>query len=331
MNRKKMMVYNLREFDEREYFKKYAEEYELEIISSFETPTLENAYLANGCDYVNIITTPVNENLLKIFKKQGTKYLVTRTIGYDHIDLKAAKNLDIKIAHTPYGPDGVAEYTILLMLMCIRKMKSIRHRFLGQDYTLKGLIGKELSDMTIGVIGTGRIGTRLIKMLSGFGCKVIAYSVHKNLELKGYAEYCSLDTLFKESDLITLHMASTNETEHMIDDNAIDKMKDGVVLVNTARGSLMDTQAVIKGLNTGKISSLGLDVVEDESALFYYDRREDILPNSDLYLLNSYPNVVITHHMAFYTDHAVETMVKDSLKGAYLDMNGKDNPFVVSK
>ena len=303
-----MMVYNLREFDERPYFDQYAEKYGIRIVSTAESPTLENADLAKGCRFVNVITTPIQRPLLERFHALGVRYLVTRTIGYDHIDTKAAQELGIQIANTPYGPDGVAEYTILLMLMCIRKMRSIQHRFEGQDYTLKGLLGRELSDMTVGVIGTGRIGTRLIQMLTGFGCKVLAYSPHPNETAAQHATYCSLETLLRDSDLITLHAPATDATWHMLDASAFSSMKDGVVLINTARGALMDTDALLANLQTGKIGALGLDVLENESALFYYDRREELLPNQDLYLLKSYPNVVITHHMAFYTQQCVETM-----------------------
>ncbi len=310
------MVYNLREFDERPYFDQYAEKYGIRIVSTAESPTLENADLAKGCRFVNVITTPIQRPLLERFHALGVRYLVTRTIGYDHIDTKAAQELGIQIANTPYGPDGVAEYTILLMLMCIRKMRSIQHRFEGQDYTLKGLLGRELSDMTVGVIGTGRIGTRLIQMLTGFGCKVLAYSPHPNETAAQHATYCSLETLLRNSDLITLHAPATDATWHMLDASAFSSMKDGVVLINTARGALMDTDALLANLQTGKIGALGLDVLENESALFYYDRREELLPNQDLYLLKSYPNVVITHHMAFYTQQCVETMVRDSLRGA---------------
>lgn len=310
------MVYNLREFDERPYFDQYAEKYGIRIVSTAESPTLENADLAKGCRFVNVITTPIQRPLLERFHALGVRYLVTRTIGYDHIDTRAAQELGIQIANTPYGPDGVAEYTILLMLMCIRKMRSIQHRFEGQDYTLKGLLGRELSDMTVGVIGTGRIGTRLIQMLTGFGCKVLAYSPHPNETAAQHATYCSLETLLRNSDLITLHAPATDATWHMLDASAFSSMKDGVVLINTARGALMDTDALLANLQTGKIGALGLDVLENESALFYYDRREELLPNQDLYLLKSYPNVVITHHMAFYTQQCVETMVRDSLRGA---------------
>lgn len=330
MRNNKMMVFSLREFDEKIYFDKYAPELGIEIVSTSELPAMENAQLAEDCRYVNIITTPVDRRLLEKFRNLGVEYIVTRTIGYDHIDVAAAKEMGIKIANTPYGPDGVAEYTIMLMLMCIRKMKSVQRRFLVQDYTLKGLLGRELSGMTVGVIGTGRIGARLVEMLSGFGCKVLAYSPHPNKKTAAYAEYVPFETVLQKSDIITLHAPYTAENKYMINADAISQMKDGAVLINTARGALIDTEALIRGLDSGKIGAAGLDVVEDESALFYYDRREELLTNNkSMYLLSSYPNVIITHHMAFYTSQCVETMVRDSLRGAACDIAGQDNLWLV--
>lgn len=324
-----MMVYNLREFDEREYFTAYSNQYGLEIMSTYESPTIENAVLADGCRYVNVITTPIDRALLEKFRNQGTEYLVTRTIGYDHIDVSAAKELGIKIANTPYGPDGVAEYTIMLMLMCIRNVKSISRRFAAQDYTLKGLIGGELSGMTVGIIGTGRIGTRLAQMLSGFGCRIIANSPHPNEKAAEFAEYMPLDRLYSEADIITLHAPASDDTKYMVNAESFAKMKDGAVIINTARGALIDSSALIDALDSGKISAAGLDVVEEESELFYYDRRGDVLKNKNMYLLSSYPNVIITHHMAFYSKQAVETMVRDSLRGTCCDIAGTSNPWLI--
>ena len=329
MKQECIMVYNLRDFDERPYFEEYTGEYGLSMVTTAETPTPENAALAQGCRYVNIITTPADRPLLEALYQQGTRYIVTRTIGYDHIDLDAAKELGIRVANTPYGPDGVAEYTILLMLMCLRNMTSIRHRYLGQDFTLKGLIGRELSQMTVGVIGTGRIGTRLISMLTGFGCRILAYAPHPNAEAKKHAEYVSLETLYRESDLITLHAPANAETTHMINEDALAQMKNGVILVNTGRGALIDTAARLHGLDTGKVGGAGLDVIEEESDLYYYDRREELLHHRDMALLNSYPNVVVTHHMAFYTRQCVETMVRDSVRGIVADIQGLKNPWRV--
>lgn len=331
MQKEKMMVFSLREFDEREYFNKYSEELGIEIASTSEMPTLENASLAQGYRYINIITTPADRLLLEKFRSYGAEYIVTRTIGYDHIDIRAAKKLGIKIANTPYEPDGVAEYTLMLMLMCIRKMKAISKRFSIQDYTLKGLIGNELSSMTVGIIGTGRIGKRLAEILSGFGCRIIAFSPHADPQASKFLEYVPLEQLYRESDIITLHAPANENNKHMINTDTISIMKDGAVIINTARGSLIDTHALIDGLNSGKISAAGLDVIEDESSLFYYDKRGEILDNTALYQLSSYPNVIITHHMAFYSKQAVETMVRDSLRGAALDICGKNNPWLVSE
>ncbi len=324
---KNMMIYSMRDFDELPLFHQYAADFTLHHTS--EKPTLENLYLAEGCPYVNVITTPVDRAMLTELKRLGCHYIVTRTIGYDHIDIHAARELGIRVANTPYGPDGVAEYTILLLLMCLRKVKSIRQRFSGQDFTLKGLMGKELSDMTVGVVGTGRIGTRLCEMLTGFGCRILAYSPHPNETVGEIAEYVSLSELYAQSDVISFHAPSTADTFHMVNQASLAQMKDGVILINTARGSLLDTQAILDGLDSGKIGGAGLDVVEDELHLYYYDCREEPLHNRGLALLNSYPNVVVTHHMAFYTKQSIETMVRDSLKGAMLDAIGQENPWRV--
>lgn len=183
--------------------------------------------------------------------------------------------------------------------------------------------------MTVGIIGTGRIGTRLAEMLSGFGCRILASSPHPNEKAAAYAEYVTLDKLYESLDIITLHALANAETKYMISSEALSSMKDGVVLINTARGALIDSSALISGLDSRKIGAAGLDVVEDESELFYYDRREDVLRNKNMYLLSSYPNVCITHHMAFYTKQAVETMVRDSIAGAALDIAGKENLWLV--
>ena len=326
----KMTVYSLREFDEKPLFNKYAQDLGFEIVPCSDMPTVENACLAKGCRYVNIITTPVDRKLLETFKALRVEYLVTRTIGYDHIDISAAKELGIKVANTPYSPDGVAEYTVMLMLMCIRNIKSVTGRFAVQDYTLKGLMGNELSSMTIGIIGTGRIGTRLARILSGFGCRVIAHSSSVNKSAANYVEYVPLEQLYRESDIISLHIPASEDTVHMINNDAISKMKDGVVIINTARGTLIDSKALTAGLDSGKIGGAGLDVVEDEHSLFYYDLRGQVIKNSSMYQLSSYPNVIITHHMAFYTRQAVETMVHDSLRGAFFHANSQDNPWLVS-
>ena len=329
MKKIKMLVYNYRDFDEKQYFDQYADEFGIEIKHVPFSPSMENVSLAEGCQCLNIITTPLTSEMLEKYHALGIRYIVTRTIGYDHIDVETAKRLGICIANTPYGPEGVAEFALMLMLMAIRKARSIEHRFYGQDYTLKGLMGKQLSGMTVGIIGAGSIGMALIKLLEGFKCRVLVYSPSRKSELPSYAEYAQMDEVLSISDIISLHAPSNDKTYHMISKEQINIMKDGVVIVNTARGALLDTNAVIDGLDSGKIAGLGLDVIEDEFDLVYYDHREEVMNKKQLYLLRSYPNVTMTHHMAFYTEQTIETMVRDSLRGAECFFNGKDNPWKV--
>lgn len=326
----KVTVYSCRSFDEKELFEKYGNKLGIELVLCPDGPDKENAYLAKGSECIDILTTKMTKELLKVFADYGVKYVATRTIGYDHIDIKAAKTLGMKVANAPYGPCGVADYTVMLILMTIRKMKRIMERTNIQDYTLKGIQGRELKDLTVGVIGTGRIGTTVLNNLSGFGCRRIAYDLFENEEVKAAGiPYVTLDEMWRQADVITLHTPLTEENFHMIDEEAISKMKNGVMLINTARGGLIDSQALISGIERGKIGGAGLDVVENEFELYYYDRKSDILNNRELAVLRGFPNVTVSHHMAFYTDDCVETVVRDSLLGCQCFVQGKENPWEV--
>lgn len=326
----KVTVYSCRSFDEKELFEKYGSEMGIELVLCPDGPDEENAHLAQGSECIDILTTQMTKELLKIFAGYGVKYVTTRTIGYDHIDIKAAKALGMKVANAPYGPCGVADYTVMLILMTIRKMKRIIERTNIQDYTLKGIQGRELKDLTVGVIGTGRIGTTVLKNLSGFGCRRIAYDLYENEEVKKEGiPYVTLEEMWQQADVITLHAPLTDKNHHMINEEAISKMKDGVMIINTARGGLIDSQALISGIEKGKIGGAGLDVVENEFELYYYDRKSDILNNRELAVLRGFPNVTVSHHMAFYTDDCVETVVRDSLLGCQCFVQGKENPWEV--
>lgn len=326
----KVTVYSCRSFDEKKLFEKYGSEMGIELVLCPDGPDKENAHLAQGSECIDILTTQMTKELLKIFAGYGVKYITTRTIGYDHIDVKAAKALGMKVANAPYGPCGVADYTVMLILMTIRKMKRIIERTNIQDYTLKGIQGRELKDLTVGVIGTGRIGTTVLKNLSGFGCRRIAYDLFENEEVKKEGiPYVTLEEMWQQADVITLHAPLTDKNHHMINEEAISKMKDGVMIINTARGGLIDSQALISGIEKGKIGGAGLDVVENEFELYYYDRKSDILNNRELAVLRGFPNVTVSHHMAFYTDDCVETVVRDSLLGCQCFAQGKENPWEV--
>lgn len=326
----KVTVYSCRSFDEKELFEKYGRELGIELVLCPEAPDKDNAVLAKGSKCIDILTTKMPEELLGVFADYGVKYITTRTIGYDHIDVKAAGKLGMTVANAPYGPCGVADYAVMMILMTIRKMKRIMERTNIQDYTLKGIQGKELKDLTVGVIGTGRIGRTVLKNLSGFGCRRIAYDLYENEEVKAAGiTYVALEEMWQQADVITLHAPLTDENYHMIDAKAISKMKDGVMIINTARGGLIDSQALISGIEGGKIGGAGLDVVENEFDLYYYDRKSDILNNRELAVLRSFPNVTVSHHMAFYTDDCVETVVRDSLLGCKCFAEGKENPWEV--
>lgn len=322
----KLFVYSYREFDEAEFFQKFAEEYHVELGICHDAPTMENAYLAEGYPYVSIITTKIDEELMNRFHALGVKMISTRTIGYDHIDLEAARKCGISVGNVTYSPECVADYTVMLMLMSIRKMKRIMQREEINDFSLPGIQGKEMPSFTVGVIGTGRIGRAVIRDISGFGCQIYAYDQYENDEVKKYAQYASLDEIYEKCDMITLHMPLTKENMHLIDAEAIQKMQDGVVLINTARGGLIDTKALIDGLESCKIGAAGLDVIEDEFGMYYFDRKADVLSKRDLYILRGFPNVIVTPHMAFYTDQAVSDMVKHSIESCMLHEAGKDDP-----
>lgn len=309
----KIAVYNCRE-DEASLFKTYGKEYDVELSLSPLPPTPETASLAEGCDAVDIITTPVGRELIDIWHSYGIKAIATRTVGYEHVDYKYAAELGISVSNVSYTPHTVAEYTVMAMLMSIRKMKTILTRYMGQDFSLKDIRGKELCNMTVGVIGTGKIGETVIKNLSGFGCRILAYDIYQKDSVKALAEYCDLDTLYRESDLITLHTPATEETCHMINKKTIHSMKDGVILINMARGVLIETADLIEALESGKVSAAALDVVEGESAIYYKDFKYKPVGHHEMAILQAMPNVLMTPHTAFFTDEAVGDMVRYSIE-----------------
>ena len=325
----KVCVFNYREFDEAAYFKKISEDLGIELVICKETPTLFNINLANECDYISIITTPIDAVLMKKLHEMHVKMISTRTVGFDHIDLRSAKEWGIQVSNATYSPSGVADYAIMLMMMACRHMKRIMERSNIQDFSLKGIQGKDFANMTVGIIGTGSIGKTVIRHLSGFGNEILAYSLHENEEVKKQATYVSLDELLSRCDIISLHTPVDKKNYHMIDAEAISKMKNQVILVNTARGALIDTKALLDEIESGKIGAVALDVIEDETELYYNDLKSEVLHNRDLAVLKSYPNVIVTPHMAFYTNQDVQDMVYASLKSCLLEAEEKENPWRV--
>ncbi len=325
----KVFVYAMREFDELKYFEECRGKYGIEFGYTTEYPNQENLHLAEGYEAVSIITNPIDREMLECFHEMGVKYLATRSIGYEHIDVEAARHFGIRVCHASYSANSVANYTIMLMLMACRNINYILDKSRLQDYSLNGKIGRELSLCTIGVIGTGKIGETLIKHLSGFGCRMLAYDLYQKESVKEYAEYVELDRLYRESDVITLHVPGCNENYHMIDEKAIAKMKDGVILVNAARGMLIDTNALIGALESGKVGFAALDTVEEETGLYYLNREEDIIPNHQRAILNAFPNVILSPHMAFYTGQAVSDMVGKTVEAMVCLSRGEESSLEV--
>lgn len=325
----KIFAFALREFDEQAYFEKICKENGIEYGFTSDYPSMENADLAAGYEGVSIITNPMYPQILDKFYSIGVRYITTRSIGYDHIDVNYAKSLGMGIGHVTYSPDSVADYTIMMMLMACRKMDYIMKKARVQDFSLNGKIGKELPHCTVGVIGTGKIGQTLIRHLSGFGCRLLAYDVYQSEAVKKYAEYVSLDELYEQSDIVTLHVPGLPENYHMIGREQFDKMKDGVILINAARGMLIDTEAMIDAIHSGKIGYAALDTIENESGLYYLNRERDIIDNRDRAILEGFPNVLVSPHMAFYTEQAVKDMVENSVRGIMNFINGVDNSFAV--
>ena len=316
MERRKIMkiaAYNYRDFDEAAFFQKFAREYQVEIVPIHDRPTVENAVLAKDCEGVSVITTPITEDIIKIWSEAGVKHISTRTIGYDHVDLEAAKKYGIAVSNVTYSSGSVADYTVMLILMTIRKMKSIIKRAEGMDYSLSGSIGKEIKDLTIGVVGTGKIGTHVMRNLSGFGCKVVCYDPYENEEAKKYGTYCPLEEVFRISDVLTFHTPANASSFHMVNADSIKTMKDGVILINTARGSIIDTPVLIDALESGKVGAAALDVIEKELGIFYGDYKYQVIGHREMSILKDLPNVLMLPHMAFYTENAVSDMVENSI------------------
>lgn len=325
----KLFAFSLREYDEKKYLEKICKELNIEYDYTSDYPCLDNLHLCKGYDAVSIITNPTDSKMLDVMKSYGIKALSTRSIGYDHIDYDYAKQIGIKVCNVSYSPNSVANYTIMLILMACRKIDYIMKKSALQDFSLMGNCGRELSLSTVGIIGTGRIGEALIKHLSGFGCKILAYDLYEKDSVKQYAKYVSLDELYAESDIISLHVPGLPENEHMICSNTISKMKDGVILINAARGMLINTEDLINGLNSGKIGFAALDTFENEKGIYYLSFQDKVLPNKDFHILNGMPNVMLSPHMAFYTEEAVSDMVGNSVKGLLSAVNGQDSPFIV--
>lgn len=252
----------------------------------------------------------ISASILLALKRAGVKYISTRSIGCNHIDMTAAKRMGITVGNVAYSPDSVADYTMMLMLMAVRNAKSIVRSAEKHDFRLDSFRGKVLSDMTVGVVGTGHIGKAVIERLRGFGCQVLAYSRSQSIE----ANYVPFDELLQNSDIVTLHVPLNADTHHIIGYEQIKGMKQGAFMINTGRGALIDTGALVKALEDEKLGGAALDVLEGEEGLFYFDCTQKPIDNQFLLKLQRMENVIITPHTAYYTEQALRDTVEKTIK-----------------
>ncbi len=288
---------------------------------------INNVALTKGidvaCIFVNAVAdAPVIDELVA----NGVKVIALRCAGYNNVDLNAARNR-IKVVRVPaYSPYAVAEHTLALMLTLNRKTHRAYNRTREGNFALSGLMGFDMHGKTAGIIGTGKIAKILIKTLRSMGMEVLAYDLYPDMDFAAREgiKYVSLDELYSGSDIISLHCPLTKETEYIINDEAISKMKNGVMMINTGRGKLIDTQALIKGLKSKKIGSAGLDVYEEESEYFFEDRSNRVMDDDVLARLLSFNNVVVTSHQAFFTQEALENIAETTLKNIQDFIEGRE-------
>jgi D-lactate dehydrogenase len=280
------------------------------------------------CPFVN---DAVDEAVLERLAQGGTQMLALRSAGFNHVDVKAATRLGIAVAHVPaYSPYAVAEHATALILALDRKVYRAYARVREGNFALEGLLGFDLHGRTVGVIGTGAIGRAFARIMLGFGCEVIAFDPMPNEEMRAAGvTYVGLREVLERSDVISLHCPLTPATHHLIDAHAVTHMKPGTMLINTSRGGLVDTRAVLEGLKDERIGALGLDVYEEESGLFFEDLSARIILDDVLMRLLTFPNVLITAHQGFFTEDALRQIAETTLANVTAFERGEPLPHPV--
>lgn len=280
--------------------------------------SVETAVLASGCIGVSLfVSDDAKRPALTALSALGVKFIALRSAGFNHVDIPAAKELGIRVARVPaYSPYAIAEHAVAMMLAMNRNLIRAHNRVMDQNFSLDGLVGFDMHGKTAGVIGTGKIGRVAAQILTGFGCRVLAYDVAEDPELKAKhgVRYCSLDELCKSSDIITLHTPLTKQTKHLINADRLAMMKDKVMLINTSRGAIVNASDMIDALKQGRVGYFGMDVYEEEEGLFFEDHSGDIITDDHIARLMTFPNVLITSHQAFLTDTALRNIAETTME-----------------
>ena len=265
------------------------------------------------CAFVN---DTLDATVLRALRQQGTRVVAMRCAGFNNVDLEVADELGISITRVPaYSPHAIAEHTVAMMLALNRKIHRAHARVQEGNFALDGLLGFDIFGQTVGVIGTGKIGVNVVRIMKGFGCAVLTYDPYPNSECTAAGGiYESLETIFRQADILTLHCPLTPDTHHLIDAAALGQMKPGVMIINTSRGAVIDTPAAVEALKTGQIGYLGLDVYEEEGDLFFEDLSDQVIQDDVFARLLTFPNVLITGHQAFFTQHALQNIAEVTLQ-----------------
>lgn len=315
------MTYKIAFFGAKPYdiasFDKVNEKYNYDIRYYKGHLNPNNVVLTQDTDAVCIfVNDTADVAVIDAMVNNGVKLLALRCAGFNNVDLKAAKG-KLPVVRVPaYSPYAVAEYSLALMLSLNRKIHRAYWRTRDGNFSLNGLMGFDMHGKTIGIIGTGKIAKILIRLLKGFGMRILAYDLYPDMKFAGEEgiSYVSLDELYRESDIISLHCPLTDQTKYMIDKDSIDKMKEGVMIINTGRGQLINTNDLIEGLKEKKIAAAGLDVYEEEGEYFYEDKSDKIIDDDVLARLLSFNNVIVTSHQAFFTKEALHNIAETTLQ-----------------
>lgn len=321
----KLAIYSTKQYD-RKYLELVNKEFgfELEFFDFLLSP--KTAKVAQGCEAVCIfVNDDASREVLTELAALGVKIIALRCAGFNNVDLEAAKELGLEVVRVPaYSPEAVAEHAVGLMMSLNRRIHRAYQRTRDANFSLEGLIGFNMHNRTAGVIGTGKIGVATMRILKGFGMKLLAYDPYPNPQaLELGAEYVDLKTLYEKSDVITLHCPLTPENHHLLDVSAFGQMKNGVMIINTSRGGLIDSDAAIEALKQQKIGSLGMDVYENERDLFFEDKSNDVIQDDVFRRLSACHNVLFTGHQAFLTEEALTSISETTLNNIRTLANGE--------
>jgi len=319
----RIAFYTTKPYD-RFWFEPLGKDYGIDIHFLDATCDDETIILAKDHDAICVfVNDHIDEAMIKQLAEYGVQGILLRSAGFNHVDIQAAAKYHIPVLRVPsYSPEAVAEHGLALLMSVNRYIHRAYNRTRDFNMSINGLMGTNLYHKTAGIIGTGKIGQAMIRMLKGFDMRILAYDLFPNKDLD--VEYVSLEELYEKSDVISLHCPLTKETEYLINKESIERMKKGVYLINTSRGALIDTNALVEGLLSEKFGGVGLDVYEEEEGLFFEDKSNEIMKDETLARLMTFPNVLVTSHMGFFTEEAMQAITIETLENAYALKNGEE-------